>query len=140
MVEKVAKNFKENPQQVQETLEELDRISLSCLKLLSSECDMLSDMESFEKWGKLVERNQQLLSIGLGVSHPKLDAVCRIAIKNGLHAKLTGAGGGGYAYITLPPNLTQNVLERTKTDLQEINCSVCETTLGASGGVKINVL
>ena len=79
MVEKVAKNFKENPQQVQETLEELDRISLSCLKLLSSECDMLSDMESFEIWGKLVETNQQLLfrAFSICLHHTKVKNVLK---------------------------------------------------------------
>ena len=46
--------------------------------------------------------NQYLLNL-LGVGHPSLDAVCSIAKQHGLHAKLTGAGGGGCAFALVPP-------------------------------------
>ena len=139
MVQKVTNQFRENPHRVQEAIDEIDRISQSCLELLTSECDM-ADKKVFIKWGQLLERNQHLLAVALGVSHSKLDAVCEIATKNGLYAKLTGAGGGGYAFFILPPSLPTNVLECVKSELLKLDCSVCQTTLGASGGVKINVM
>ena len=74
------------------------------------------------------------------MSHSKLDAVCKVASRYGLNAKLTGAGGGGYAFVILPTNLSSSVKQEIKTELEEMDCTVCETTLGASGGVQINVI
>ena len=45
--------------------------------------------------------NGQLLEL-MSVGHPKLRAVCAIAEKHGLCAKLTGAGGGGCAFALIP--------------------------------------
>ena len=140
MVQKVTKQFTENPHRVQEVMEEIDAIAKSCLELLTSGCDIMSDKTLFAKWGHLLERNQHLLAHGLGISHTKLDSVCKIARKYGLYAKLTGAGGGGYAFFILPQILPTNVLENIKTELVKMNCDACETTLGGSGGVKINIL
>ena len=140
MVQKVTDQFTENPYQVQEVIDEIDQIAKSGLALLTSECDIMGESNMFTKWGQLLERNQHLLAVGLGVSHSKLDAVCKIAMNYGLYAKLTGAGGGGYAFFILPEILPTKVLDCVKSELIKMDCSVCETTLGASGGVKINVL
>ena len=51
-----------------------------------------------------------------------------------------GAGGGGYAFVIVPPELPSPIKDGIRTELLEMDCSVCETTLGASGGVKINVM
>ena len=48
--------------------------------------------------------NQHLLN-AVGVGHPALDRVCAVARERGLTAKLTGAGGGGCAFIIIPPGL-----------------------------------
>ncbi len=48
-----------------------------------------------EEMGALMNRNQELL-VEIGVSHPKLEQLVKVARENGaLGAKLTGAGGGG---------------------------------------------
>lgn len=38
----------------------------------------------------------------LGVGHPAIDKVCRLATSLGLNAKLTGGGGGGCVIAILP--------------------------------------
>ena len=56
---------------------------------------------------------QKLLE-ALQVSHPKIDEIIRVSSSLGLHAKLTGAGGGGFAYILLPPHLKLEIVEQAK--------------------------
>jgi len=46
--------------------------------------------------------NHHLLNL-LGVGHASLDTVIAIAQRHSLHAKLTGAGGGGCAFALIPP-------------------------------------
>jgi len=46
--------------------------------------------------------NQHLLNM-LGVGHSSLDTVISLANCHNLHAKLTGAGGGGCAFALIPP-------------------------------------
>lgn len=46
--------------------------------------------------------NNNLLR-SLGVSHPRLERVFSISEAHGFASKLTGAGGGGYAIVLLPP-------------------------------------
>lgn len=79
--------------------------------------------------------NQGLLS-ALGVSHPKLDIICSIAQYHSLYGKLTGAGGGGYAFILLPPNILEEVVAIITKQLIAEGFNVIRTKLGTNG-VKI---
>ncbi len=56
--------------------------------------------EDREEVGRLLTRNQELLR-GVGVSHPRLEALLAAADPSVLGAKLTGAGGGG-SIVALP--------------------------------------
>lgn len=47
---------------------------------------------------ELVEMNHHLLN-AIGVGHAQLDRVCALATRFGMKAKLTGAGGGGCAFV-----------------------------------------
>jgi mevalonate kinase len=77
--------------------------------------------------------NQALLN-ALGVSHPSLDRICRTVSKCGLHAKLTGAGGGGYAFILLPACAGhQTKVQQVKEQLQRKGFVCTETELGSAG-------
>jgi mevalonate kinase len=140
MVQKVTNRFKENPSETKEIIDEIDQLAKSSLELLTGRDNINLDSTSFKKWGQIIDRNHYLLGNGLEVSHPKLETVCKLASKYGLHAKLTGAGGGGFAFIILPSDLPTNIIDGIKEELVNIDCDVRETTLGASGGVEINLL
>ena len=75
----------------------------------------------------------QKLLASLGVSHPSLDKVCSVASSYGLHGKLTGAGGGGYAYILVPPTTKSQDLDRIVTELKKENFDCWETDIGVDG-------
>ena len=92
----------------------------------------------YERLGSLVDYNQRLLAT-LGVSHPSLDRVCSVAATHGLHAKLTGAGGGGYAYVLVPPGTKSEQLEKTVAELRKDNFDCWETELGVDGVVVKNL-
>ncbi len=51
--------------------------------------------------------NQGLL-ISLDVTHPRLEMICAMAFTHSYAAKLTGAGGGGYAYVCCRQTLKTN--------------------------------
>ena len=60
----------------------------------------------------MIDTNQGLLC-ALGVSHPSLDRAVSIAAKHGLHAKLTGAGGGGCAFALLDPDVAASKVRQS---------------------------
>jgi mevalonate kinase len=80
----------------------------------------------------LVQVNQGLL-YALSVSHPSLDAICATAARHGLHAKLTGAGGGGNAFVLLPPDLSQTKLQELQEELKSQGFYSSEETLFGPG-------
>jgi mevalonate kinase len=89
---------------------------------------------------ELVDMNQAFLNV-LGVSHPLLDQICRTVSKYGFHAKLTGAGGGGYAFILLPPCLSQQTkIQQMKEQLQRKGFVCTETQLGSVGVTVSNLI
>jgi mevalonate kinase len=55
------------------------------------------------------------------------------ANKYGFSAKLTGAGGGGFAYILIPPNASEIIVQNLNSELVENRFSVIETSLGGTG-------
>lgn len=46
--------------------------------------------------------NNNLL-IALGVGHAKVDQICTLLGRYGIHPKMTGAGGGGSVFAFLKP-------------------------------------
>lgn len=76
--------------------------------------------------------NQNLLAT-LNVSHPKLDLVCAIIKENGLHGKLTGAGGGGYAFALIPPYFDETTLNSLVNRLIVEGFEALVTDLGGPG-------
>lgn len=76
--------------------------------------------------------NQNILSI-LGVSHPLLDKICNEAREHGLAAKLTGAGGGGHAFILIPPNTADETISRISQKLIANGFKVIQAQVGCHG-------
>lgn len=76
--------------------------------------------------------NQHMLN-AIGVGHPVLDRVCAVAASLGAHAKLTGAGGGGCAFVVLRKQTDGPALEALKTAIIAEGFEVWETAVGAQG-------
>ncbi|XP_037089321.1 mevalonate kinase-like [Pollicipes pollicipes] len=87
---------------------------------------------------RLVQMNQGLLST-LGVSHPALDAICLVAARHGLTAKLTGAGGGGFAIVMLPLDTPDKKKVQIQEDLEKLGYGVRSVEVGGRGVVVQNL-
>lgn len=81
---------------------------------------------------QLIDLNHGLLRT-LGVSHPLLEKIGDVSAQYGLHSKLTGAGGGGYAYTLVPPWFCTDDLAAYCQDIQNEGCSVSDVIIGGSG-------
>ena len=58
---------------------------------------------------------------------------------SGLHGKLTGAGGGGFAFSLVPPTMTEEALDRVREALEEAGYTVLRTQVGG-GGVRVRLM
>lgn len=100
-------------------------------KLSSGKCEQDTEAD-YQHLGELWDMNHCLLS-ALGVSHPALEAIRAHAHARGLPCKLTGAGGGGYAMILIPPSTPRAVVDSLSGQLLENGFRVKETRLGGAG-------
>jgi len=148
MVAKVSKRLESYPQVVRSTLDAMDGIAVTVadilIQLAESDAEIADTLEQQNslcaKLEELVDMNQALLNV-LGVSHPALDRICRTVSKFGLHAKLTGAGGGGYAFVLLPACSSQQTkVQQMKEELQRKGFVSIETELGSAGITVSNVI
>ncbi|MBN2095154.1 MAG: mevalonate kinase [Candidatus Aenigmarchaeota archaeon] len=80
------------------------------------------------KLGKLMSENHQILAYDLGVSHPKLNKVIKVALDSGAYgAKLSGGGKGGAAIILADKTKQEKIAERLSF------CHVYKTEIGVAG-------
>ncbi|KAL1456439.1 hypothetical protein WDU94_001170 [Cyamophila willieti] len=87
----------------------------------------------FQKLEDLIDMNQGLLT-SLGVSHPSLNQIIDICKDHGLHAKLTGAGGGGYAFAVIPPTFGRHSMDKCIEELERAKFKVYrDLKLGGPG-------
>ncbi|KAM3723373.1 Mevalonate kinase [Dirofilaria immitis] len=91
-------------------------------------------VDSFSKLNDLCRINNQLL-IALGVGHPKIDQICTLLARYGIHPKMTGAGGGGSVFAFLKPDTSTTVLSMIKDELTKLDYELWQPPLGGPGVV-----
>lgn len=97
-------------------------------------------VEKYQELSLLVSVNNNLLR-SLDVSHPRLEKLFQISESHGFHAKLTGAGGGGCAFILLPPNYNKmEKYEKLCEELQTNNFQIMATDIVDGNGVTFKSL
>ncbi|EJD76008.1 mevalonate kinase [Loa loa] len=90
--------------------------------------------DSFSKLNDLCRINNQLL-IALGVGHPKIDQICTLLARYGIHPKMTGAGGGGSVFAFLKPDTSATVLSMISDELTKLDYELWQPPLGGPGVV-----
>ncbi|CAG9791273.1 unnamed protein product [Diatraea saccharalis] len=135
LVAKVASVRQRNTAAMDHILEACDHLANTAMqvlvKLSNGKCD--SDMESdYQHLAELWDMNHWLLG-AMGVSHPALETIRAAARARGLACKLTGAGGGGYAMVLIPPSTHRSTVDGLSSHLLEHGFRVTETTLGGAG-------
>ncbi|KAL6259748.1 hypothetical protein P5V15_009662 [Pogonomyrmex californicus] len=89
-------------------------------------------LKLYKKLSELIQMNQGLLQ-ALNMSHPEIDIICAIAQDSSLAGKLTGKGKGGYAFILLPPNTTDEDITKLIDEFKSYNFPVTLTSLCSNG-------
>lgn len=115
-------------------LESLDALADRGLQVLRQLASATEDDERNSVYStlfELIDINQALLC-ALGVSHPSLDRLVGISKSHGLHAKLTGAGGGGFG-IVLGISTPEARVSACCKELEDAGYQVWTTSLGAPG-------
>jgi len=69
----------------------------------------------------------------LKLSHPKITVVLEKGATFGFHGKLTGAGGGGFVYLLIPPHIHCEKVTELINHLEELDMNCYQTTLGTEG-------
>lgn len=92
-----------------------------------------NEEEKYMEMSLLTSVNNNLLR-SLGVSHPRLENIFKIAEDLGCHVKLTGAGAGGCAFILLPPSyLMSDEYQELCESLVYEGFEIMATSIGGSG-------
>ena len=81
---------------------------------------------------ELIDINQGLLKT-IGVSHASLDLVQELTAKQKLHSKLTGAGGGGFAFALVTPQHEDEQIQTAKDELEKNGFECWEAQIGCHG-------
>ncbi|GMS90951.1 hypothetical protein PENTCL1PPCAC_13126 [Pristionchus entomophagus] len=92
-------------------------------------------VDTFAKLNELCRMNNQLL-IALGVGHPKVDQICTLLARYGIHPKMTGAGGGGSVFAFLKPDTPATLLDMITNELVRLGYDVWQPPLGGPGVVE----
>lgn len=136
LVAGVAARRRRLPQVVEPLLEALDALAeqgLEALAALGTAADPQQQDEALATLHELVDVNHALLA-ALGVSHASLERLVGVAAAHGLHAKLTGAGGGGFGVVVLGRGDAQSAEEDAcRRELEAAGYQVWHTTLGGPG-------
>ena len=121
LVKRVFERLKENPKGINKIFGEIEKI------VSLAEIEMES--QNWEKIGKLMNLNQDLLR-NLGVSSKELENLVSAALKGGAYgAKLSGAGGGD-CMIAVARKEEQ---DRVKKEIERVGGEIIEVKIPAKG-------
>lgn len=96
--------------------------------------------DKYQELSLLVSVNNNLLR-SLDVSHPRLEKLFHISESHGFHAKLTGAGGGGCAFVLLPQNYEEmEKYSKLCDELKANNYQIMATHIVDGSGVTFKSL
>nr|XP_022906016.1 mevalonate kinase [Onthophagus taurus] len=130
-VEKVACLKAKYPEVVNSILNAMEEIALKASTTLKS-----LNIENKDEVDKILDDcvniNQGLLQ-SLGVSHISLNNICNILLEKKLHGKLTGAGGGGYAFGFIPEGYAKEDLDFVIKNLEKNGYESKIIELGGAG-------
>lgn len=130
----VAARRKAMPGVIDPLLASIAGVVSSALEVLEGEGGQGGDDgEAHAQLARLIPINHSVLG-ALGVGHPSLDTVVRVAKEKGYAAKLTGAGGGGCAFVLLGGEGMEGELV---TELTETHGFHCFTTRVGGEGVLV---
>ena len=132
LVEKVKTQHQRHSSIIEPILGSIDAISMKFLETIKDMEENGDSQRSYHDLNQCISYNQDLLRT-LGVSHSSLEEVVSIAKSLGLHAKLTGAGGGGFAFILLPPFVQESVVHDVHGRLTKQGYECREARLGVNG-------
>ncbi|CAK7230118.1 Mevalonate kinase [Sporothrix curviconia] len=133
-VDKVRRIKAKMPAVVEPTLDAIGQLTTSALALFSSgtfQNDGAGD--AMKQLGSLIRANHALLDV-LGVSHPRLERVCKLANNADVGwTKLTGAGGGGCTITVLRPDVKEEAVQELERACAAEGFEKYEAILGANG-------
>lgn len=131
LVQNVANLKQSHPEIIEHILNAMGSVVDDVVGVVTN--DPPESIEYFPKLERLVSINNNLLR-ALFVSHPVLEKIFSICERNGFSSKLTGAGGGGYAFVLLPANYKS--FPKFKELCNELDANKFEwneTIIGGSG-------
>ncbi|KAI8441834.1 hypothetical protein MSG28_005520 [Choristoneura fumiferana] len=135
LVVKVAGLRQRNMAAVDHIMDALDDVAHTATQILEKlsggKCPADTDAD-YQHLAELWDMNHCLLA-SLGVSHPALETIRGFARARSLACKLTGAGGGGYAMILIPPSTPRTAVDSLTGQLLENGFRVTETCVGGPG-------
>lgn len=136
LVAGVAARRRRLPQVVEPLLDAMDALAeqaLTTLAALAAAANPQEQDEALAALHELVDVNHALLA-SLGVSHASLERLVGVAATHALHAKLTGAGGGGFGVVVLGrPGACPEREDACRRELEAAGYQVWHTTLGGPG-------
>ncbi|CAK9796496.1 Mevalonate kinase erg12 [Anthophora plagiata] len=133
LVEKIFELKHRYPVIIDLIMDTIDNISKEAIEIIQKfKVFSPLDIEDCKQLMTLINMNQGLLAT-CQVSHPSLDRICAEAQNYALAAKLTGAGGGGHAYILLLPDTQPETISSLSRKLTADGFTVTLTSLGGPG-------
>ncbi|BCS24084.1 mevalonate kinase [Aspergillus puulaauensis] len=132
-VAKVGELRKQWPVVTESILDSIDSVTASAEQVIRDPASGDLSEGTLQQLGTLIRINHGFL-VSLGVSHPRLERIRELVDYADIGwTKLTGAGGGGCAITLLRPELQDDSLRKLKTQLDDENFGIYETTLGGDG-------